>query len=202
MKRDLGIIPAVFPMPVLMVAAYDEHGKVNVMNAGWGQMAAADQIALFISENHKTVKSIRATGAFTVSLADLPHVREADFFGIASGNQMEDKFERTGLHATRSERLNAPIIEEFPLVMECELEDVIDSSIHAIVGRVVNVAADESVLDAHGKVDVSRLQALAVDTFQNTYHVVGEQVGRAFHEGLGYLTTTTTNRTMKERHRS
>lgn len=187
MKKDLGIVPAVYPMPVLMVAAYDENGKVNVMNAAWGQIAASDKIALFISEGHKTTKNIRKTKAFTVAIADKAHMKEADFFGIASGNNMDDKFERTGLHAVKSAHVNAPIIEEFPVVMECELEDIVDSSIHAVVGKIVNVAAEESVLAENGKVDASKLQALMFDQFQNDYYVSGEKVGKAWNAGAGLM---------------
>ena len=187
MKKDLGVMPAVFPMPVLMVAAYDENDHVNVMNAGWGQMASADQIVLFISEGHRTVKNIRKTGAFTVSVADRKHMKEADYSGIASGNQIPDKFERTGLHAYESEYVHAPVIQEFPLVMECELEDIVDTSIHAVVGRIVNVSAEESVLGRNGKVDPAKLDALLVDTFQNGYYTIGDKVGQAFHEGIDLL---------------
>lgn len=187
MKKDLEILPAVFPMPVLMVAAYDENDHINVMNAGWGQMASADQIVLFISEGHKTTKNIRKTGAFTVSIADRKHMKEADYFGIASGNQIKDKFERTGLHAYESKHVHAPVIQEFPLVMECELEDIIDTSIHAVVGRIVNVSAEEYVLGLHGKIDPVKLDALMVDTFQNGYYTIGEKVGQAFHEGVDLL---------------
>lgn len=188
MKKDLGIVQAVFPMPVLMVAAYDENGKVNVMNAAWGQIAASDKIALFISEGHKTTKNIRKTKAFTVALADKAHLKEADFFGIASGNNMEDKFERSGLHAVKSTHVNAPIIEEFPVVMECELEDIVDSSIHAVVGKIVNVAADESVLSENGKVDPAKLNALMFDNFQSGYYATGEKVGQAWNAGKELMT--------------
>lgn len=183
MKKDLGVIGAVYPMPVLMVAAYDENGKVNVMNAAWGQIAAPDKVALFISEGHKTTKNIRATKAFTVAIADKAHMKEADFFGIATGNSMEDKFERTGLHAVKSTHVNAPIIEEFPVVMECELDDIVDGSIHAVVGKIVNTAADESVLDENGKVDPAKLNALMFDQFQSGYYVSGEKVGQAWNAG-------------------
>lgn len=183
MKKDLGVISAVYPMPVLMVAAYDENGKVNVMNAAWGQIAASDKIALFISEGHKTTKNIRKTKAFTVALADKAHVKEADFFGIATGNKMEDKFERSGLHAVKSAHVNAPVIEEFPVTMECELDDIVEGSIHAVVGKIVNVVADESVLAENGKVDPAKLNALMFDQFQNGYYVTGEKVGQAWNAG-------------------
>lgn len=187
MKKDLGIVQAVYPMPVLMVAAYDENGKVNVMNAAWGQIAASDKIALFISEGHKTTKNIRKTKAFTVAIADKAHMKEADFFGIASGNNIDDKFERSGLHAVKSTHVNAPIIEEFPIVMECELDDIVDSSIHAVVGKIVNVAADESVLSENGKVDPAKLNALMFDNFQRGYYVSGEKVGQAWDAGMDLM---------------
>ena len=110
MKKDLGVLQAVYPMPVLMIATYDENGKVDVMNAAWGNICASDKIALFISEPHKTTKNIRKMKAFTVSIADQSHMDVADFFGIASGNDMEDKFERTGYTAVKSEKVNAPVI--------------------------------------------------------------------------------------------
>ena len=119
MKKNLGVVQAVYPMPVLMVAAYDENGKVNVMNAAWGIIFNQYMIALFIYEDHKTTQNLLKTKAFTVSLADKHHMDVADFFGIASGNKMDDKFERTGYTAIKSEFVNTPIVEEFPVVMEC-----------------------------------------------------------------------------------
>ena len=184
MKKDLGVLMAVYPMPVLMVATYDENGKVDVMNAAWGNICAPDKIALFISEAHKTTKNIRAVKAFTVSLADKAHIDEADFFGIASGNSMDDKFERTGLTARKSEHVNAPVIEEFPLVIECELAEIVETeNLHAVVGRIVNVAAEESVLDGNGKVDPARLNALSFDNFQSGYYELGSKAGQAWDNG-------------------
>ncbi len=184
MKKDLGVLMAVYPMPVLMIATYDENGKVDVMNAAWGNICAPDRIALFISEAHKTTKNIREVKAFTVSLADKAHIDEADFFGIASGNSMEDKFERTGLTARKSEHVNAPVIEEFPLVMECELAEIVETeNLHAVVGRIVNVAAEESVLDGNGKVDPARLNALSFDNFQSGYYELGSKAGQAWSNG-------------------
>ena len=184
MKKDLGVIPAVYPMPVLMIAAYDENGNVNVMNAAWGMTCDTDKIALFIDEDHKTTKNIRQSKAFTVSVADRAHMAEADFFGIATGNKMPDKFARTGFHAVKSAHVNAPVIDEFPLVMECELAEIVQTeNLHAVVGKVVNVGAEESVLDEKGKVDAEKLQALTFDQFRNGYYVTGEQAGRAWNAG-------------------
>ena len=188
MKRNLGVVQAVYPMPVLMVAAYDETGKVNVMNAAWGMICAMDKISLFIDEDHRTTQNLLKTKAFTVALADRAHMDVADFFGIASGNKMEDKFERTGYHAVRSERVNAPVVEEFPVVMECELAEVVDTeSMYAVVGRIVNVAAEEAVLDEKGRVDPAKLDALIFDQFGHGYYVSGEQVGKAWNAGAALM---------------
>ena len=188
MKKDLGVLQAVYPMPVLMVAAYDETGKVNVMNAAWGMICAMDKIALFIDEDHKTTQNLLKTKAFTVALADQDHMDVADFFGIASGNKMEDKFERTGYHAVKSAYVNAPVIEEFPVVMECELAEVINTeNMYAIVGKIVNVAAEEAVLDEKGKVDPTKVKALIFDQFRHGYYISGEQVGKAWNAGAGLM---------------
>ena len=184
MKKDLGIVDAIYPMPVLMVAAYDENGKVNVMNAAWGQIADDDKVIIFIGEGKKTWLNILASKAFTVALADEKHMDVADFFGIASGNKIDDKFERTSYHAVRSDKVNAPIIEEFPVVMECELlEHLKDEYVSAIVGRIVNVKADEEVLDEKGRVDVTKTRALIFDQFRSGYYVTGEKVGQAWNAG-------------------
>ncbi|MBR6706745.1 MAG: flavin reductase family protein [Clostridia bacterium] len=188
MKKDLGVLQAVYPMPVLMVAAYDENGKVNVMNAAWGMICAMDKIALFIDEDHKTTQNLLGTKAFTVALADRDHMEAADFFGIASGNKMDDKFERTGYHAVKSAHVNAPVIEEFPVVMECELAEVVNTeNMYAIVGKIVNVAAEEKVLDEKGRVDPGRLNALIFDQFRHGYYVSGEQVGKAWNAGAALM---------------
>lgn len=184
MKKNLGAAPAVFPMPVLMVAAYDETGKVNVMNAAWGMICSRDKIALFIDEEHKTTQNILKTKAFTVALADRKHMDVADFFGIASGNKISDKFERTGYTAVKSEFVNAPVIEEFPVVMECELAEVAETeSFYAIVGKIVNTSAEESVLSENGKVDPAKVDALIFDEFQSGYYATGEKVGKAWNAG-------------------
>ena len=188
MKKNLGPMPAVYPMPVLMVAAYDENGKVNAMNAAWGMICSMDKIALFIDEEHKTTQNLLKTKAFTVALADREHMDVADFFGIATGNTMTDKFERTGYTAVKSEFVNAPIIEEFPVVMECELFQVVENeSFYCIVGKIVNTAAEEAVLNEEGKVDPARLNALIFDQFQAGYYVSGERVGQAWDAGAGLM---------------
>ena len=184
MRKNLGKQPAVFPMPVLMVAAYDENGTVNVMNAAWGMICGMDKIALFIDEDHKTTKNILTTKAFTVSLADKEHMAAADFFGIATGNKMPDKFEKSGCHAEKSVHVNAPVITEFPVALECKLAEIVETeNLYAVVGEIVNVSADEKVIDDNGKVDPLKLNALIFDQFQSGYYVAAEKVGQAWNAG-------------------
>lgn len=188
MKKDLGIQQAVFPMPVLMVAAYDENEKVNVMNVAWGQICGADRIYLCIGKGKKTLSNILTSKAFTVSLADAAHMDVADYYGLVSGNAVDDKFERTGYTAVKSDKVHAPIIDEFPVALECEfLEELDTPNIHGVVGRIVNVKADESVLDEAGKVDVMKLNAIMFDNFRLGYYTVGEKAGQAFEAGKKLL---------------
>ena len=183
MKKDLGVIPAVYPLPVLLIGSYDENGVPDVMNAAWGTVCDMDKIALCI-EGHKTNENIAETGAFTVALADAAHIKEADYFGIASAGKTPDKFARTGLTAVKSARVNAPVIEEFPLTMECEfIEEVETENLHMTVGRIVNVLADEAVLDEKGNVDAAKLNALVYDHFGKCYRVTGERTGGAWNAG-------------------
>lgn len=188
MKKDLGVVQAVWPMPVLMVAAYNDDGTPNVMNAAWGMICESDRIALFLDEGHKTTKDILERKAFTVALADRAHMAEADFFGIASGNTMPDKFARSRLTARKSAYVDAPVVEEFPVVMECELCDVIKKGdFFCVVGRIANTAADESVLSANGKIDPVKVNALMFDQFQYGYYAVGEKCGQAWNAGAGLM---------------
>lgn len=184
MLKDLGSLPAVFPMPVLMVATYGEDGKIDIMNVAWGGICGMDKIALNLATERKTLKNIHARKAFTVALADEAHVKEADFLGTASGNVMTDKFERTGLHAHKSAHVDAPVIEEFPVTMECRLEEVRDCfGEQRVVGTIVNVLADEKVLDEAGKVDASKLNAIMFDQFRNTYYTAGKEIAKAWRVG-------------------
>ena len=175
-------------MPVLIVAAYDENRNIQAMNAAWGMICDLDKIALFIDEDHATTKAIRKTKAFTVSIADKQHMAPADFFGIATGNKMPDKFAKSGCHAEKSAHVDAPVITEFPVTMECELAEVASTeNIHAVVGRIINVSADEKVLADNGKVDPVKLNALIFDQFQSGYYVAAEKAGQAWNAGAALM---------------
>lgn len=184
MKKDLGVKPYLFPMPVLMIATYGEDNKVDVMNMAWGGICAENMVSLNISEGHKTAENIKNRKAFTLSIADIPHLEAADFFGIASGNKMEDKFERSGLTAEKSQKVDAPIVTEFPITLECKAVEIKNESYgFHILGEIVGVLAEESVLDEKGKVAPEKLNAFLYDSFQSGYYAIGEKVGQAFSAG-------------------
>lgn len=181
MKKNIKTTEAIFPMPVLMIATYNEDNSVNVMNAAWGTMLERDQVILNLTESHKTVQNIRKRKAFTISIANAKNVIAADYFGVVSGNNTSNKFENSGLTSTKSENVDAPIINEFPICLECELLDGVSN--WGIVGKVVNVSADEEVLN-DDKVDINLLEAIAFDPYTHGYYKVTERVGNAFKDGL------------------
>ena len=184
MRRKLNITEGIFPMPVLMVATYNEDGSVNVMNAAWGTMQERGNVALNLTETHKTVKNIKARKAFTVSIADAAHVVEADYFGVESGNRVGNKFENSGLTASKSELVDAPVINEFPLCLECEFIEYQDGEYGCgVIGKVVNVTADEKVI-VDGKIDINLVNAIAFDPYTHGYYKVSGRVGEAFKDGL------------------
>ena len=185
MKIDLGIKPYIFPMPVLMIATYGENDKIDVMNAAWGNICAENMVSLNISEEHMTAKNIKKNKAFTISIADIDHIKEADFFGIATANKMSDKFERTGMTAIKSKKIHAPIIDEFPLTLECKVIKAQNEifGFHG-VGEIVGVLADEKILDPDGKVNPEKLNAFVFDQFQYGYYKIGEKIGKAWNIGL------------------
>lgn len=184
MRTKLDVTEGIFPMPVLMVATYNEDGSVNVMNAAWGTMQERGIVALNLTETHKTVKNIKARGAFTVSIADAAHVVEADYFGVESGNRTADKFARSGLTASKAEMVDAPVIHEFPLCLECEFIEYQNGEYGCgVIGRVVNVTADERVM-ADGRINMSLVNAIAFDPYTHGYYKVTERVGEAFQDGM------------------
>ena len=182
MRKNFGVKTWLYPMPVLIVAAYDASGVPNAMNAAWGGIHTDDMVGLCLSEGHKTTKNILEKKAFTVSVGTLGRIAECDYVGIASGNKVADKFAKAGFTARRSEFVDAPIIEELPMALECELVSY-DIETNHMVGRIVNVSVDESVLGEDGKVDAGLLQPLVYDPCRLEYRVLGAVEGKAFSDG-------------------
>lgn len=185
MKKQLDSKMGLFPMPVLMIATYNKDETVDVMNAAWGTMFSRDQLILELGASHKTMENIKQRNAFTVSIADAEHTIEADYFGVVSANNTPDKFEKSKMSTVKSELVDAPIVNEFPVCMECELEEIREGD-HGcdVIGNIINLSADEEVLTSDGKVDISKLNAIAFDPFTFGYYKIGERVGNAYKDGL------------------
>lgn len=176
--KSIGVKPAIAPMPVLMIATYDENNNVDIMNAAWGMQLETNKVVLNLSEGHKTVKNIKLNKAFTVSLADSKHVVQADYVGMVSGNKEPNKLAKSGLSAVKSDLVNAPIITDFPIVMECVLLDLqFDENGAGVVGQVLDVKVKDDV-------DLNNLDVILFNTFTNKYQKLGEVVGSAFKDGL------------------
>ncbi|MBR4745116.1 MAG: flavin reductase family protein [Clostridia bacterium] len=179
MRKDFGVKTWFYPLPVVIIGTYDENGVPNAMNAAWSGIWDYNQVYVSLSK-HKTTDNLTKTRAFTISFADVKHVVEADCVGVVSGNQVPNKLEIAGLHTHKSAHVNAPIIDEFPLTLEC---NVVSFEEGTLIGEIVNVNADESVL-TNGVIDVDKLQVISFSPADNSYRVVGKKVGNAFRDGL------------------
>lgn len=181
MRKDFGKKTWLYPMPVFVVAAYDGEGTPNAMVAAWGGIYTDDTIGICLSKGHKTTKNILATRAFTVSMATASRVASCDYVGIVSGNKVPDKLARAGFHTVKSQHVNAPLIEELPMAVECELVSY-DQESNFLVGNIINVSADESIL-TDGKIDIAKLQPITYDPVNHGYYTIGEKAGNAFADG-------------------
>ena len=181
MRKNFGAKTWLYPMPVLIVATYDENGTPDAMNAAWGGVYDTNQVMLCLADDHKTTENIKKTGAFTVSFATAQTVVPCDYVGIVSANDVPDKFSRAGFHATKSAYVNAPIIDELPMAVECRLIKFNEDGI--CIGEIVNVSADEAILDEKGIVDAKKLDPIIYDGASHAYWSFGEKVGQAFSDG-------------------
>lgn len=177
-RVDFGSKPWLLPMPVLIIGTYDENGVPNAMNAAWGMVSDFKEVTISLG-SHKTTENLAKNGDFTVSMATEAMMTACDYVGIVSGTNVPDKFEKAGFHATKSNHVNAPLIDELPMALECRMKSYMDD---ILVADIINVTADESVL-TDGKIDLKKLRPIAFDPVNNTYVVMGEVVGNAFSDG-------------------
>ena len=184
MKQQIKTTEAIFPMPVLLVSTFNEDGSVDVMNAAWGTMLSRGMVALNLTETHKTVENIKARKGFVVHIADAKHVVEADWFGVVSGRKDPKKFEKSGMTFVKSELVDAPIINELPVAIECEfVEYQSDETGLGVIGKVVRTSVEEANMK-DGKIDIDSLEAISFDPYTHGYYKVGGRVGEAFKDGL------------------
>ena len=182
MRKNFGAKPWTYPQPVFILGSYDENGVPDAMNAAWGGISDDAELSLCISAGHKTTKNILARGAFTVSMADAAHVTACDYVGMVSGNDVPDKVKRAGFHTTPSSFVDAPLIDELPMAVECRLRSY-DAQTGRLVGEIVNVCADERVLGPDGMIEPDLFAPILFDPVNHTYRKIGEKVGNAFQDG-------------------
>ncbi|MDW4511806.1 flavin reductase family protein [Priestia megaterium] len=177
------------PQPVFIIAAYDQNGIPNAMDSTWGGIRNENEISICSSSERKKLKNIMLHGAFTVSMSDASFLEACDYLGNETGNEVPNKFAKTGLKATKSKYVNAPIIEESTLVIECELTEIVRGNhIHAIVGKMVNIAVDESVLNERGKIDAKKTRMLFFDSFSYSYFTLRDKFENDWNEGREFMT--------------
>lgn len=181
MRKNFGAKPILYPQPVFILATYNEDGTANAMNAAWGGISETNEISMCISADHQTTANVLARKAFTVSMATADYVVACDYVGLVSGSKEPNKLEKAGFHTVKSDLVDAPIIVELPMALECKLKSY-DPESCRMVGEVVNVCAEESVL-TDGKIDPAKLKPITFDGMNRTYLVLGEKVGQAFSDG-------------------
>ena len=182
MRKNFGSKAWMYPQPVLILATYGEDGTPDAMNAAWGCISDSGELTAFIGASHKTTQNLLARKAFTVSMATAAQTVACDYVGVVSGNKVSNKLEKTGWNLTPSSFVDAPLIEELPMPRACELVSY-DPETCRRVGEIVNISADESVLDSEGLIDPDKLEPITYDAIHHAYRKLGEKVGNAFQDG-------------------
>lgn len=185
--KELKPRPYLFPMPTYMIGTYNEDGSVDEMMMAWGGISGEDLVALNLDPEHKTVENIKRTKSFTIAVPSIDTVKESDYFGIASANKVEDKFEKTGLHQVKSNYVDAPIVLEYPVTLECELVQIQDNDLEfRVLGRILNITVKDEVLDDKGKIDIEKVKPFVFDQSNYGYYALGEKIGKAWNSGLEF----------------
>lgn len=184
MKKELGKKTYYFPMPVVVIGTYDKEGHSNAMTAAWTGIHDTNMAYVCLSSDHKTVKNLKETGACTLMFATTSTIKEADYLGIESGNKVANKIEKCGLTSTKSKNVYAPIINEFPVCLECSIHSLEDDGQTAyLILDIRNVLAEENILDKDGNIDVTKLHPISYDPAKHTYYEISNIVGLAYTDG-------------------
>ena len=182
MRNNLGVKTYIYPEPVLIIATYDEDNNVDVMNAAWGGICGEDTISICIDASHKTTSNLKKNKALTVSMGIRDQVKECDYVGIVSQNVHKDKMAKVNFTYTKSEFVNAPVINELPLTLECQVLSY-DDETEIMIGKIINVSADNTIM-SDGHIDLDKFHPIVFDPCNHVYRELGDVVGKAFNEGL------------------
>lgn len=186
-RTQMGAKLFITPQPALMIGTYDENGNPDVMMAAWGGQCDGNQVCFRLSP-HRTTTNLRATKEFTLSFATQRDVAQSDYFGMVSANDVPDKVARAGFTVTKSANINAPIINEYPLTLECRVVEIMERGNDGcfVIGEIVNTIADPSIL-TDGNIDLDKLQPVVFDAASVSYRSVGAKVGQAWGSGKAYV---------------
>ena len=190
MKKSIGAKTVLYPTPVFIVGTYDTDDRPNVMNAAWGGICCSSPPAVMVALRKATYTygNIMAQKAFTVSIPSENYVKEADYFGIVSGRDV-DKFFATGLTPVQSELVNAPYVGEFPFVLECRLIHHLEIGLHtAFIGEILDIKAEEDVLGKEGITEIEKVKPILFDPENRRYFATGRFLGQAFSIGKEFST--------------
>ncbi len=184
MKKNLGAKPYIYPQPVLIVASYDEDGIPNAMNVAYGGIVNSNRLQINIGVSHKSAENIKIKGAFTIGIADEKNLVAADYVGIVSGENVPYKLDKTGWKIGKSEFVNAPVIEDLPITMECKVEEINQyGQTLRIVAIIENVLVDDELVTENDGIDLSKFSPICYDPANCGYLKLGEKVGDAFKDG-------------------
>ena len=179
MKRNLGPQTYVYPMPVLILGTYDEQGNPDAMNAAWGGTYDTNMVTVSLSK-HQTTDNLEAKGCFTMAFGTKKTLKACDYVGIVSAKNEKDKIAKSGLTPTKAPHIDAPVFEEFPLTLECQVVSFEDGT---LIGKIVNVIADDEVF-TDGKIDPAKMEAIVYEPVTHHYLLAAEAVGQAFKDGM------------------
>jgi len=185
MKKSIGAKTIIFPTPVLVIGTYDKSEKPNLMTAAWGGICCSRPpcVAISLRKATYTYGNIIERKAFTVNILSESHVKEADYYGIATGRD-ENKFSKTGITPVKSNLVDAPYGKEFPMVLECSLLQTVEIGLHTqFIGEIMDIKADEEVLSDNGVPDIEKVKSFLFDPANRSYYGFGGYLGRAFSIG-------------------
>lgn len=180
MRKNFGAKTWLYPQPVMIIGTYDENGKPDAMNAAWGGICGSDEIIIDLG-SHKTTDNLAKNGDFTVGIADKENVVACDYVGVVSARNESEKLNKAGFTTVKAEFVNAPVINELPVTLECRLTKVIDGGKY--LAKIINVSADEKYLGEDGLPDISKFTPITYEPVHHGYYVIGEKVGNAFADG-------------------
>lgn len=186
MRKDLGVKPWIYPEPVLIIATYNDDGTPCAMNAAWGGIHEENELFICLDPGHKTTENILKRKEFTVSMATADHVTACDYVGIVSGKDVPDKVKKAGFTVTKSSKVDAPLIDQLPMAVECRMKSFNERTCE-LVAEIVNISVDESVLNDKGKVDPAKMKPIIYDSMNHDYYEFGKVVGKAFSDGKKLL---------------